>query len=453
MTKKAVIIVFSLFFLLFGLSLAGSAYFYEKFTPGTSINGIDVSYMSRESASRALSDTIKNSYVLTVTDQDQRSFTISGSEIGLTCDFDSAQFPWQNPLIFPYYLLSKHAYHITGNIAFQKAAVEEIVTNAVKKINESAVAPKDAYLTTYIPGIGYEIANAENGNRLDEAAVLTRVLDKIKTLNTDLTLEEDSYQKATLQASDPALADQANALNHFYDSSVTYDIGDQKVHLTADTYRSWMLPQEDGSFTYDETQLTDYVKKLKSATDTIYTIRPFTTVSGETRSVSGTYGFNLSVKQETAQLASDLLSSQNIEREPLYQSSGAMRAVKDYGNTYLEVDMTNQKVYLWEDGKISFTTDCVTGNTSRQRGTPTGIYAIMYKAKDVVLRGDNYASPVTYWMPFYKGCGFHDASWRGKFGGTIYRYNGSHGCVNLPIPSAKTLYEKVYAGMPVILYY
>jgi lipoprotein-anchoring transpeptidase ErfK/SrfK len=56
-------------------------------------------------------------------------------------------------------------------------------------------------------------------------------------------------------------------------------------------------------------------------------------------------------------------------------------------------------------------------------------------------------------MPFYKGCGFHDASWRGKFGGTIYRYNGSHGCVNLPIPSAKTLYEKVYAGMPVILYY
>jgi lipoprotein-anchoring transpeptidase ErfK/SrfK len=278
-------------------------------------------------------------------------------------------------------------------------------------------------------------------------------LDKIKTLNTDLTLEEDSYQKAALQASDPALADQANALNHFYDSSVTYDIGDQKVHLTADTYRSWMLPQEDGSFTYDETQLTDYVKKLKSATDTIYTVRPFTTVSGETRSVSGTYGFNLSVKQETAQLASDLLSSQNVEREPLYQSSGAMRAVRDYGNTYLEVDMTNQKVYLWEDGKISFTTDCVTGNTSRQRGTPTGIYAIMYKAKDVVLRGDNYASPVTYWMPFYKGCGFHDASWRGKFGGTIYRYNGSHGCVNLPIPSAKTLYEKVYAGMPVILYY
>ena len=46
--------------------------------------------------------------------------------------------------------------------------------------------------------------------------------------------------------------------------------------------------------------------------------------------------------------------------------------------------------------------------------------------------------------------GFHDASWRSKFGGTIYQYSGSHGCINLPVDKAKLLYEKVYKGMPVL---
>ena len=55
-------------------------------------------------------------------------------------------------------------------------------------------------------------------------------------------------------------------------------------------------------------------------------------------------------------------------------------------------------------------------------------------------------------MPFNGGIGFHDASWRNTFGGTIYKKNGSHGCVNMPYAAAKTLFENVYAGMPVICY-
>ena len=51
---------------------------------------------------------------------------------------------------------------------------------------------------------------------------------------------------------------------------------------------------------------------------------------------------------------------------------------------------------------------------------------------------------------FQTGIGFHDASWRSKFGGTIYQYSGSHGCINLPVDKAKLLYEKVYKGMPVL---
>ena len=65
-----------------------------------------------------------------------------------------------------------------------------------------------------------------------------------------------------------------------------------------------------------------------------------------------------------------------------------------------------------------------------------------------------YESPVTYWMPFNGGIGLHDANgWRKQYGGSIYYYSGSHGCVNLPLDLAKTLYENFDVGDPVIVYF
>ena len=46
----------------------------------------------------------------------------------------------------------------------------------------------------------------------------------------------------------------------------------------------------------------------------------------------------------------------------------------------------------------------------------------------------------------------HDANWRSSFGGTIYKTSGSHGCINLPPAVAKTIYENISQGMPVLCY-
>ena len=96
--------------------------------------------------------------------------------------------------------------------------------------------------------------------------------------------------------------------------------------------------------------------------------------------------------------------------------------------------------------------DFVSGNVSRGHTTPPGIFSITYKQRDAVLKGEGYASPVKFWMPFNGGIGFHDASWRSSFGGSIYKNGGSHGCVNMLYDKAKELFENVYAGMPVICY-
>ena len=50
------------------------------------------------------------------------------------------------------------------------------------------------------------------------------------------------------------------------------------------------------------------------------------------------------------------------------------------------------------------------------------------------------------------GYGLHDATWRSSFGGDIYKYSGSHGCVNLPPSKAGELYDLISVGTIVIIH-
>ena len=138
---------------------------------------------------------------------------------------------------------------------------------------------------------------------------------------------------------------------------------------------------------------------------------------------------------------------------PAYTKSSPIRGKDDIGNTYVEVDMGNQKMYFYKDGVLKLETDVVTGNLRLKHDTPEGVNYVYDKQKNRILRGPGYASPVDFWMAVNGGIGIHDASWRSKFGGEIYKTDGSHGCINTPIEKMTELYDMVTLGTPVIMYY
>ncbi len=120
-------------------------------------------------------------------------------------------------------------------------------------------------------------------------------------------------------------------------------------------------------------------------------------------------------------------------------------------NTYVEVCISQQRMWFFKNGKLIVDTPVVTG-TKYVNDTPKGYFSMYQRATDTVLTGPGYASPVDYWMAFCGGCGIHDASWRSSFGGSIYTYNGSHGCVNTPYNAVRTIYNNTTYGTPVIVY-
>ena len=121
------------------------------------------------------------------------------------------------------------------------------------------------------------------------------------------------------------------------------------------------------------------------------------------------------------------------------------------GSTYIEICIAQQHMWVYKGGKQIASTNVVTG-TRYYSDTPKGYHYVQDKARNTTLVGADYASFVNYWMPFYGGCGIHDASWRSSFGGSIYMTNGSHGCVNTPYSAVKTIYNNISVGTPVIIY-
>jgi lipoprotein-anchoring transpeptidase ErfK/SrfK len=95
------------------------------------------------------------------------------------------------------------------------------------------------------------------------------------------------------------------------------------------------------------------------------------------------------------------------------------------GARWIDVDLTNQRVYAYEGETVVNSFIVSTGTW--QTPTVTGQYKIYVKYRSAKMSGPGYYLPdVPYIMYFYKGYGLHGTYWHNNFGTPM-----SHGCVNL----------------------
>ncbi len=117
---------------------------------------------------------------------------------------------------------------------------------------------------------------------------------------------------------------------------------------------------------------------------------------------------------------------------------------------YILIDISDQTLKYYVKGKVKLKSNVVTGGPGNR--TPKGHFRLRSKSRNITLRGNGYSSYVKYWMAFIGSeYGIHDASWRSKFGGTIYKKSGSHGCPNMPRKNAAKLYKMAPIGTRVII--
>lgn len=283
----------------------------------------------------------------------------------------------------------------------------------------------------------------------------------------DVDLSSDTYKEICYQ-SIPYTPDMKDTLakwegiRAFQAFQMTYQFGDRVEVIDKDVVADWMVLDDDGNIIFDEenspvldaSMIEEYIAYLSRTYNTVGKERIFQTTRGDVVKVaSGSYGNAIDEKAEYEFLLNAFLNKESGVRIPDYISEAKGKGADDIGDTYIEVDMGNQHMYYYVDGAIVIDTPIVTGNASRGWDTPAKVCFVYFKQRNRVLRGANYATPVKYWMAVDGHIGIHDATWRGEFGGEIYKTNGSHGCINTPLEIMTELYDIVETGTPVVMFY
>ena len=447
---------------------AGMSYYYsDRFFRGTTINGINCSGKTSEEAEQAVAKKAED-YLLEVKARNLKSQSINGKLIGYRYVSDgsiSQYLDEQKPYKWVRGFWKKQNYTAKENMTYDKVKLKEQLEKleCVKKENQTA--PEDAYVA--YKDSKFEIVPETEGNTLDfngaYQALSEAVASKKRTI--DLNSCPAVYVKAAVLKDDPDLKNSLEECQNLIRTKIVYIFGEETVTLEGDEIRNWLIFDERGRLQKNEDELrqyvAEYVAKLAATHDTVNTEREFCTTSGRTVQVySSVYGWKIDQAAEAAQLSQEIQSGTQTTREPIYAQTANAYGVNDLGNTYIEVDLSEQHMYYYQDGADIFESDFVSGNMSyADRQTHAGIFTLYYKKSPDVLKGGQkgtanyYEQPVQYWMPFDGGIGFHDANWRDDFGGDIYLTSGSHGCINLPPENAAVLYDLIQYDVPIVCFY
>lgn len=434
--------------------MAGINRYQSCFLNGTLIDEVDVSGMTIPELEEQI-----GKYSLRVIERQSDGTTLEeeilGSEIGISyVSTEPLEAVLQGQNRYLWFLKHDADYRTDAPPCYEESALEEKIDALMGFQKDFFKRPTNAYIADYVSGSGFELVAENRGNCLDREKTIEAIKAAVDGLEEQVDLEAAGcYEEPKVTSEDAVLKGTYAKLQNYVNTSIVYTFGTEREILDADTVAGWVV-RKGNRAELDQELVKEYVNSLRKKHDTVFHKRKFQTSYGEEVTIDqGDYGWWMDVGQETEELMELLERGEGGERVPVYRQTAASYDTPDYGDSYVEINLTAQHLFLYQNGECVLETDFVSGNPSRGNDTPPGIYGITYKERNATLNGETYSTPVSFWMPFNNNVGMHDATWRSEFGRDIYMTNGSHGCINLPYAVAQEIYGYVEKNTPVICYY
>ena len=434
-----------------------STYYANRFLPKTEINSINVGNLTVAQANTKLQDTYSNEKI-SIKENGTTWKEIAKSELGYKDDFSSDLTPIlqsQNAWTWGMNYVSAAEKQEIDPIASNSELLDQTIntlTTELTAMNQERTPTEDA--TIEKSGDTFKIKPEVKGNTIDikaeENKLTTAINDGQETI--DLT---EFQEKPAVTSTDKKLNEQLNAMNDIAKVKGTYSINGETITIPASDILNW-LTYEDGKVGLDTEQVRQYVTELGTKYNTSTNDTKFkSTKRGEVTVPAGTYSWTIQTDAETESLTEAILAGEDFTRSPIVQGSTTAdhKLIED---TYIEVDLENQHMWYYKDGKVALETPIVSGKPSTP--TPSGVFYVWNKEENATLKGTNddgtpYESPVKYWLPVdWTGVGIHDSDWQPEYGGDLWKTRGSHGCVNTPPNVMKELYGMIEKGVPVLIF-
>lgn len=417
--KKRIVISLVVSFLVVGGVVTGITYFLRDSLP---VVVLGKEYNYKELQSDIVQDLKKNNPVF---DMDELNNFV-------TYNVDTESLTKTNLLTRLDYALTAKDNPLVYEVDFDKDDLRDYLT----EYNTTATDPVNASIVKYDT---YNLIPEESGTKID----INALLDALNSNTTSIKIK-DYLVKPDITKDD--LKFKFANIEKLENWSCTYSNGSE-LKSCADyvTYNA-----ETGEVIADSSWISKAIKDIMKSYNTVGAEHEFTTHNGEKITIKGgTWGSQPDTEEEITYLTEQFEKGESItDRVPEYSYS-----YEDFPNTYIELSIADQHLWVYEDGKLTMETDVVTGDSTKKRDTPTGCYFISECIDGKYLTGDTYKTWVNKWMRLTnQGVGLHDAKWQPYFGGSRYKGHGSHGCVNLPPKFASQLFDTVSRGWLVVIY-
>lgn len=461
--------------------------------PNTRIAGIDVSLLTADAAQERL-DSATGDYALTIQGD---GFTWEYRPEGTRSIFDTraavqrrlaqnASFQW--PVELYESLSATDVDAQTADTAaaeletepdlsllgasFDRTAFERDLGAAVDAFNEGRTGTFNAASAFDAETGTYTVERVHANRKLDRDAIVRLGLHALADLDDTADVAElgdaafvplaDDLTEERMQA----VCDEANAL---LGTNVTFKLGDSVAGtLDASVINPWITFTADSGPVLDAAAVTTWAEQLAASMNTVGTTRTYTRPDGKQVTVGGgTYGWAVDEDALVQAVQDAVANHQTGEIAVPTSSEGVTYAgpgQPDWG-AYADVDLTEQRARYYDaSGNLLWETGVVTGKPDGENNTPTGIYYVNNKLRNITLVGKKdpetgepeYESPVEYWIAFVgSAIGFHDASWQNPSvynDPTAYTWAGSHGCINTPLDKVIELYNLIQIGDCVIVH-
>ena len=439
------------------VAFVGLGFFFENhFFLRSTVNGVGSSGASAAAMEARLTDAARG-YQMTLVEADGKTEVLTTHDLGMEIHIQQEQLQEmineQNGFLWVYYLFAGKDYLNEELVSCDLNTIKKNVGRLSCVTNKNPIKTKNANVT-YRSG-EFVIVDEVYGTELDQEDLSQKIYRAALSLKKELNLKDDAcYKQPKYTKDSKEIKELKKTLNKYLATEVVYKVGSATEKIPTETIGSWLSGNDKLKPAFDEEAMEAFVAKMSKKYDTYGQPKTLATQYGVTVTVpGGNYGWRIDKAGEVAQLKEDIASGKKVTRDFIYQYKAASREGNDYGNSYVEINKTAQHVYLVINGAVVMDTPMVSGKNVPEHDTPTGAFRITYCEKGATLRGPGYCTKVAYWMPFNGDIGLHDATWQKAFGGARYKEGyGSHGCVNLPLSAAGTIFSYVSTGFPVLMY-
>lgn len=456
--KKMVLIIVGCVLLCLAVCYVGVAVYFSKvFYLNTFINGVEVSNVIPEEVKATLERSMKN-YEMTVATIDGTREVLDGKDFDFNYNFDEVDVLKEKEMgwFWPVKFFNRTDYEVQADYKWNEEKLNKKI-DELQCMTQEMTPPSNASLS--IDENGLNLVEEVRGNTLKKEEVKTAIAEAMDKGETEINLEEAGcYEEPEITLESPEIQDQLKKVDELCRAEITYNFHGNEEKIGTEQIRNWVRKGDDGNLYVARESAYNYLCELANKYDTVNSYRDFWCSRGYEITLNpGTYGWGTDVDTEINLLMDDINNKRTASRDPAYYMTPYNNldpsSPDDIGYTYVEIDLSGQYMWYYKNGEILVSTPITSGTMNTGHGTPSGVYFINCRSQNTILVGEDYRTPVNFWMQVVGGVGIHDSLWRSVYGGTEYLNAGSHGCINTPYDAVSSIFWNIEVGTPVIMYY